>query len=218
MTRSSYIVANRRPPQSPSDAGKTQQATEVVERKQAAEADTARKTQQATEVVERKQEAEADTALKNMRLASALSALKERAFQLQSMRRRINLAWSPAMSKWMGYVEKKKRLVRAADKVLLRLKHRCLATAWAHTLTCARCRSPALLERERERVRARERGREGGRERGYRFRVALSAAADESNSPIRVVSDDDDDLLSPRLTLTMIYHGKRFYVDIPGRG
>jgi hypothetical protein len=50
-------------------------------------------------------------------LASALSALKERAVQLQSMRRWINLAMSPAMSRWMGYVEKKKRLVRAADKV-----------------------------------------------------------------------------------------------------
>jgi hypothetical protein len=43
-----------------------------------------------------------------MRLASAFGALKERAVQLQSM--------SPAMSRWMGYVEKKKRLVRAADK------------------------------------------------------------------------------------------------------
>jgi hypothetical protein len=50
-------------------------------------------------------------------LASASSALKERAVQLQSMRRWINLAMSPAMSRWMGYVEKKKRLVRAADKV-----------------------------------------------------------------------------------------------------
>jgi hypothetical protein len=35
------------------------------------------------------------------------------------------------MSRWMGYVEKNKRLVRAADKDLLRLQHRCLATAWA---------------------------------------------------------------------------------------
>ena len=38
---------------------------------------------------------------------------------------------SPAMSRWMGYVEKKKQLVRAADKALLRWQHMCLAPVCA---------------------------------------------------------------------------------------
>jgi len=54
-------------------------------------------------------------------LASARSApAKQTIVALQTSR--------PAT--WMGYVEKNRRLVRAA-RVLLRLQHRRLATAWA---------------------------------------------------------------------------------------
>jgi hypothetical protein len=38
---------------------------------------------------------------------------------------------SLAMSRWMGCVEKKKQLVRVADKALLRWQHMCLAPVWA---------------------------------------------------------------------------------------
>ena len=43
-----------------------------------------------------------------------------------------------AMSRWIGYVEEKKGLVRAADKVLLRWQHMCLApafVAWEERIT-----------------------------------------------------------------------------------
>jgi hypothetical protein len=47
------------------------------------------------------------------------------------VRRWINLALSPPMSRWRAYVKEKKRLVRAADKVLLRWQNMCLVPAWA---------------------------------------------------------------------------------------